>query len=88
MVWMKLHKEDAARALAGLSVPSDREVLMTKIEKILKTVKHNQQYRDKTKKVRFNLQWSFLLGEGTTSALGAKSFETPHNFKQGRARGN
>ena len=79
-------REDFANGTTALpkAVSSERKVLMTEIEKILKTVKHNQQYRDKTKKVRFNLQWSFLLGEGTTSALGAKSFETPHNFKQGR----
>jgi hypothetical protein len=61
-----------------------RLMLMNKIEKILKTVKETKQYRDKTKKLRFNLEWAFLLGEGTTSALGAKSFETPHNFKPGR----
>jgi hypothetical protein len=58
--------------------------LMNKIETILKTVKDTKQYRDKTKKVKFNLEWAFLLGEGTTSALGAKSFETPHNFKPGK----
>ena len=61
-----------------------KQNLMNKIEGILKTVKETKQYRDKSKKVRFNLEWAFLLGEGTTSALGAKSFETPHNFKPGR----
>ena len=63
---------------------TDKMVLMDEIETILKTVKETKQYRDKTKKVRFNLEWAFLLGEGTTSALGAKSFETPHNFKPGK----
>ena len=58
--------------------------LMDEIETILKTVKETKQYRDKTKKVNFNLEWAFLLGEGTTNALGATSFETPHNFKKGR----
>ena len=37
----------------------------------------------KIKKERFNLRWSFLIGYNC-SALGAKNFETPHNFKPGR----
>ena len=60
-----------------------RLALMSKMEQILKGVKQTKQYRDKTKKVRFNLEWSFLLGQNI-SALGAKSFETPHNFKKGK----
>ena len=62
----------------------EKEHLMNEIESILKQVKEKKQYRDKTKKVKFNLEWAFLLGEGTCSALGAKSFETPHNFKAGK----
>ena len=57
--------------------------LMTQIEKILEEHPQKTQYRDNNKKVRFNLEWSMLIGH-TTNALGAKSFETPHNFKKGR----
>ena len=56
---------------------------MKEIEAILKTVHLNKQYRDKTKKVKFNLGWAFLLGN-TTNALGAGAFTTPHNFKRGK----
>ena len=56
--------------------------LMLEIEKILRKVKAKKQYRDQ-KKERFNLEWAFLLGHNI-SALGAKSFETPHNFKKGK----
>ena len=59
------------------------ENLMNEIENILEKHPQTNQYRDGNKKVRFNLEWSMLLGH-TTNALGAKSFETPHNFKQGR----
>ena len=55
--------------------------LMTQIEKILEEHPQTTQYRDNNKKVRFNLEWSMLMGH-TTNALGAKSFETPHNFKK------
>ena len=51
--------------------------LMTQIEKILEDHPQKTQYRDNNKKVRFNLEWSMLMGH-TTNALGAKSFETPH----------
>ena len=57
--------------------------LMTQIERILEEHPQNTQYRDNNKKVRFNLEWSMLMGH-TTNALGAKSFETPHNFKKGK----
>ena len=60
-----------------------KQELMTKIETILRNVKQTKQYRDKTKKVKFNLEWAFLMGHNI-SALGAKSFETPHNFKKGK----
>ena len=59
------------------------KVLMKAIEQRLDKVNQSTQYRDKNMKVRFNLEWSFLLGH-TCNALGAKSFETPHNFKPGR----
>ena len=61
----------------------DAQKLMKEIEAILKTVHLNKQYRDKTKKVKFNLGWAFLLGN-TTNALGAGAFTTPHNFKKGK----
>ena len=57
--------------------------LMDQMESILHKVNLTKQYRDKTKKVKFNLQWAFLLGHNC-SALGAKSFETPHTFKKGK----
>ena len=57
--------------------------LMDEIEKLLQTVKHKGQYRDKTQKKRFNLEWAFLIGNNV-NALGASSFETPHNFKAGK----
>lgn len=60
-----------------------KQELMDKIEQILKRVNYDKQYRDKTKKTKFNLEWAFLLGHNI-SALGAKSFETPHNFKKGK----
>ena len=60
-----------------------KQELMDKIEKILQGVKQTKQYRDKTKKLKFNLEWAFLMGYNC-SALGAKSFETPHNFKKGK----
>ena len=59
---------------------------MNEIEDILEKHPQTNQYRDGNKKVRFNLEWSMLLGH-TTNALGAKSFlrhHSPHNFKQGR----
>ena len=56
--------------------------LMFEIEKILQEVKAKKQYRDQ-KKEKFNLEWAFLLGH-TCNALGATSFETPHNFKKGK----
>lgn len=58
-------------------------ILMDKIEEKLKLVRSEAQYRDKIKRERFNLKWAFLLGFNC-SALGAKSFETPHNFKEGK----
>jgi hypothetical protein len=60
-----------------------KEQLMDQIETILDAHPQTNQYRDGNKKIRFNLEWSMLLGH-TTNALGAKSFETPHNFKPGR----
>ena len=60
-----------------------KQDLMDKIETILRGVKQTKQYRDKTKKLKFNLEWAFLMGHNC-SALGAKSFETPHNFKKGK----
>ena len=60
-----------------------KQELMDKIEKILQGVKQTKQYRDKTKKLKFNLEWAFLMGYNC-SALGAQSFETPHNFKKGK----
>ena len=59
-----------------------RKTLMWEIETILEKVKLKKQYRDQKRK-KFDLEWSFLLGH-TCNALGATSFETPHNFKQGR----
>ena len=63
----------------------EAQLLMGKIEAILKTVHMRKQYRDTTKKVKFNLEWAFLLGN-TTNALGAGfgAFSTPHNIKKGR----
>lgn len=60
-----------------------KQELMDKMQTILKDVKQTKQYRDKTKKLKFNLEWAFLMGYNC-SALGAKSFETPHNFKKGK----
>ena len=59
-----------------------RKTLMWEIETILEKVKLKKQYRDQKRK-KFDLEWSFLLGH-TCNALGATSFEAPHNFKQGR----
>jgi hypothetical protein len=72
------------------------QVLMTQIKTILD--KQNKkgmkgQYRDKTKKTKFNLQSAFLLG-ATTNALGASknkegvsSFGTPHNIPSKKGKG-
>ena len=66
-----------------VEIPEPKVEALTEIENILEKHPQTNQYRDGNKKVRFNLEWSMLLGH-TTNALGAKSFETPHNFKQGR----
>ena len=58
------------------------ELLMDDIEDVLQLHLRNykKQYRDKKKKKRFNLKWSFQLGY-TTNARGANGFPIEHNFK-------
>jgi len=60
--------------------------LMNEIESMLANVKLNKQYRDKTKKIRFNLNWSFMLGN-TTGALGGGGMQTPHNMPHKKGKG-
>jgi hypothetical protein len=56
---------------------------MTSLETLLKKVTIHSQRRDSTKKKNFSLNWQFGMGK-STNALNAKSFETPHNFIEGR----
>jgi len=60
--------------------------LMKNIEEILDNVNMDKQYRDKTRKLRFNLEWAFLLGH-TTGALGSGGFHTPHNISSKKGKG-
>ena len=54
--------------------------LFKKLQSQLDKAYFKGQYRDDTKKERFSLDGSFLLGTGSTNALGATAFETPHKL--------
>ena len=71
------------------------KALMSEIEGMLDAQKDKikGQYRDKTKKQKFNLKFAFLLG-CTTNALGASknkdgtsNFGTPHNIPGRKGKG-
>ena len=58
---------------------------MTKLERVLRRVQSKKQTRNASgKSSRSTFSTEFQLGLGRScGALGAKSFETPHNFKRG-----
>ena len=78
-----LETKNLSKKLAIKASKKRSKVVMSRIEEILEEHPQKTQYRDKKKKLKFNLEWSMLMGH-TTNALGAKSFETPHNFKKGK----